>query len=174
MRFLLLLALATVLHARPALDKPNVVIVFLDDSGYGLFSHTGNPTIHTPQLSRMVQEGANFPQFYSGSPACSASRFSLLTGRNPRRSGFGTWVLGPGDAKYIHPNEVTLAEGLKNRGYATGFFGKWHLGTPNANNANTPDAFPHAIAPAPRRHPRHERHRRGPRGGLRQYPCPPG
>jgi arylsulfatase len=142
MRFLLLLALATVLHARPALDKPNLVIVFLDDAGYGLFSHTGNPTIHTPQLSRMVQEGANFPQFYSGSPACSASRYALLTGRNPRRSGFGTWVLGPGDAKYIHPNEVTLAEGLKNRGYATGFFGKWHLGTPNASNANTPDAFP--------------------------------
>jgi len=142
MRFLLFLALTTFVHARPALDKPNVVIVFLDDAGYGMFSHTGNPSIHTPQLSRMVREGANFPQFYSGSPACSASRYSLLTGRNPRRSGFGTWVLGPGDAKYIHPNEVNLAEGLKNRGYATGFFGKWHLGTPNSNNGNSPDAFP--------------------------------
>jgi arylsulfatase len=134
--------LTGLLHARPALDKPNLVVVFLDDAGYGFFSHTGNPTIHTPQLTRLVQEGANFPQFYCGSPACSASRYSLLTGRNPRRSGFGTWVLGPGDAKYIHPNEVTLAEGLKNRGYATGFFGKWHLGTPNANNANTANAFP--------------------------------
>lgn len=137
-----LLLLTAVIHARPALEKPNIVIVFLDDAGYGFFSHTGNPTIHTPQLTRLAHQGANFPQFYCGSPACSASRYSLLTGRNPRRSGFGTWVLGPGDAKHIHPNEVTLAEGLKNRGYATGFFGKWHLGTPNSNNFNTPVAFP--------------------------------
>lgn len=140
---LLLAALLTgFVHARPALDKPNLVVVFLDDCGYGFFSHTGHPTIHTPNLTRLVREGANFPQFYAASPACSASRYSLLTGRNPRRSGFGTWVLNPSDAKYIHPNEVTLAEGLKNRGYATGFFGKWHLGTPNSNNANTADALP--------------------------------
>jgi arylsulfatase len=137
-----LLLLTAIVHGRPALEKPNIVIVFLDDAGYGFFSHTGNPTIHTPELTRLVHEGANFPQFYCASPACSASRYSLLTGRNPRRSGFGTWVLGPGAAKHIHPDEVTLAEGLKNRGYATGFFGKWHLGTPNSKNSNTPDAFP--------------------------------
>ena len=139
---LTLLLLTPFIHARPALEKPNIVIVFLDDAGYGFFSHTGHPTIHTPELTRLVQEGANFPQFYSASPACSASRYSLLTGRNPRRSGLGTWVLSPGDRKHIHPNEVTLAEGLKDRGYATGFFGKWHLGTPNPNNSNTAEAFP--------------------------------
>ena len=130
------------LLGRDALDKPNVVVIFLDDCGYGDFSHTGNPTIHTPQISKMVREGLNFPQFYTASGACSASRYALLTGRNPRRSGFGTWVLSPNATKYIHPNEVTLAEGLKNRGYKTGFFGKWHLGNPNGNNGNTPNAFP--------------------------------
>lgn len=139
---LALLVLTSILHARPALEKPNIVVILLDDCGYGDFSHTGNPSIHTPNVTRLVKEGANFPQFYAASPACTASRYSLLTGRNPRRSGLGTWVLGPSDTRHIHQNEVTLAEGLKNRGYATGFFGKWHLGTPNANNSNTANAFP--------------------------------
>ncbi|BCX46673.1 arylsulfatase [Haloferula helveola] len=144
MRTLLILPLLFSLPAlaRPALEKPNVIMIFLDDCGYGDFSHTGNPTIHTPNVSRMVAEGANFPQFYAASPACSASRYALLTGRNPARSGLGTWVLGPGSKKHIHPKEVTLAEGLKNRGYATGFFGKWHLGNPNKGNKLTPDSFP--------------------------------
>lgn len=140
--FLFLLALTSTLQARPALDKPNIVVIMLDDAGYGDFSHTGHPTIHTPNVTRLANEGANFPQYYCGSPACTASRYSLLTGRNPRRSGFGTWVLGPSDARYIHPNEVTLAEGLKDRGYATAIFGKWHLGVPNSSNSYTPNAFP--------------------------------
>lgn len=131
-----------VLSARPALEKPNVIVVLLDDAGYGDFSHTGNPTIHTPNLSRMVSEGLNFPQFYCGSSACSASRYSLLTGRNPTRSGLGAWVLGPETKRYISPTEVTLAEGLKHQGYATGMFGKWHLGNPNAANGMTPDSLP--------------------------------
>ena len=139
---LFFLAAPPAAHARPALEKPNLVVVFLDDCGYGDFSHTGNPTIHTPNVSRLVNEGLNFPQFYTASPACSASRYALLTGRNPRRSGFGSWVLGPTSARYIHPNEITIAEGLKNHGYATGFFGKWHLGNPNSSNGNSPNCFP--------------------------------
>ncbi|MGC4016345.1 MAG: sulfatase [Luteolibacter sp.] len=128
--------------ARPALEKPNVIVVLLDDAGYGDFSHTGNPTINTPNLSRMVSEGLNFPQFYCGSSACTASRYSILTGRNPIRSGLGSWVLGPESPRYMHPSEVTLAEGLKHQGYATGMFGKWHLGTPNAANQMSADALP--------------------------------
>jgi arylsulfatase A len=127
---------------RSAIEKPNIIVVLLDDAGYGDFSHTGNPSIRTPHLSRMVSEGLNFPQFYSGAPACSASRYSILTGRNPHRSGFGTWVLSPDARKHIHTKEVTLAEGLKNQGYATAIFGKWHLGTPNKANELSPDAFP--------------------------------
>ena len=144
MKTLLLVAAALVssLAARPALEKPNVVIVFLDDAGYGDFSHTGNPTIHTPNLSKLVRDGLNFPQFYCGSSACSASRYSLLTGRNPIRSGLGSWVLGPDSKKYLHPNEITLAEGLKHSGYATAMFGKWHLGTPSKANEMTVEALP--------------------------------
>lgn len=127
--------------ARPALERPNVVLIFLDDCGYADFSHTGNPTIHTPNISRLVAEGLNFPQFYTASPACSASRYALLTGRNPARSGFN-WVLGPNSDKYIHPKELTIAEGLKSKGYATAMFGKWHLGNPNEANSYSTDTLP--------------------------------
>lgn len=128
--------------ARPALEKPNVIVVLLDDCGYGDFSHTGNPTIHTPNISKMVSEGANFPQFYSASPACSHSRYGILTGRQPLRSGLRQWAIGPEVPRYLHPKEVTLAEGLKERGYATAIFGKWHLGTPNKANQFSKDALP--------------------------------
>jgi arylsulfatase A len=128
--------------ARPAPEKPNVIVILLDDAGYGDFAHTGNPVIATPHLTRMVREGANFPQFYSGAAACSASRYALLTGRNHLRSGLPGWAIGPEVKRHIHPKETTLAEGLKEQGYATAIFGKWHLGTPNAANGMTPDALP--------------------------------
>tara|TARA_Y100001934_G_C12384487_1_gene794654 strand:- start:2419 stop:3828 length:1410 start_codon:yes stop_codon:yes gene_type:complete len=133
---------AVSLSAREPMDRPNVILIFLDDSGYGDYAHNGNPVIETPNISRMVQEGVNFPQFYVTSPACSASRYSLLTGRYPGRSGLGSWVIGPSAARHIHPHEVTIAEGLKSRGYATGMFGKWHLGNPNEKNGLSWDALP--------------------------------
>lgn len=108
--------------------QPNIVILFCDDMGYGDIGSYGHPTIHTPNLDRMVQEGMKFTQFYSGSPACTASRYALLTGRYPVRSGF-SWVLYPESPRGIHPNEFTIAEGLKEAGYATAAFGKWHLGS---------------------------------------------
>ncbi|MEN7547743.1 sulfatase [Rapidithrix thailandica] len=111
----------------PLREKPNIVILFCDDMGYGDLGVYGHPTIKTPNLDRMAGEGMRFTQFYSGSPACSASRYSLLTGRYPIRSGFG-WVLYPDGPKGMHPEEYTLAEGLKDAGYKTGMFGKWHLG----------------------------------------------
>lgn len=122
--------------------KPNVVLIYLDDSGYGDYAHNGNPTIKTPNITSLVQSGINFTQFYVTSPACSASRYSLLTGRYPGRSGLGSWVIGPESPKHIHEKEITLAEGLKSVGYKTGMFGKWHLGTPNEKNNFTPKAFP--------------------------------
>jgi arylsulfatase len=133
---------ALTLSAREATNRPNVILVFLDDAGYADTAHTGHPTIRTPNMTRLVNEGLNFTQFYSGAPACSASRYALLTGRNPRRSGLGTWVLDPGAMKFIHPNEVTIAQGLKARGYATAMFGKWHLGDANSANTNNPNALP--------------------------------
>ncbi|MEN9360569.1 MAG: Arylsulfatase precursor [Verrucomicrobiota bacterium] len=127
---------------RPALDRPNVVVILLDDAGYGDFEHNGNPTASTPQIARLAHQGASFTQFYTASPACSASRYSLLTGRVPGRSGLGSYVIGPESQRHLHSRETTLAEGLKARGYATGMFGKWHLGNPNAKNAFSPDALP--------------------------------
>jgi arylsulfatase len=136
----ILLSCAAVL-ARDPTNHPNVVLILLDDAGYADAAHTGHPTIRTPNMSRLVNEGMNFTQFYAA-PACTASRYALLTGRNPRRSGLGTWVLDPTSMKFIHPNEVTIAQGLKAQGYATGMFGKWHLGEPNAANTNNPLALP--------------------------------
>jgi arylsulfatase len=127
---------------RAATDRPNLIVVLLDDAGYGDFSITGNPTTRTPNLERMSREGLRFAQFYCSTAACSASRYSLLTGRNAHRSGFGTWVLSPADARYMHPKEVTLADGLRERGYKTAIFGKWHLGTPNPANGFNTNAFP--------------------------------
>lgn len=123
-------------------SRPNVVLFYLDDSGYGDFEHNGNPTIKTPNITSLKQAGISFTQFYVTSPACSASRYSLLTGRYPGRSGLNQWVIGPSARKYINENEFTLAEGLKSVGYTTGIFGKWHLGTPNENNEFSTKAFP--------------------------------
>ena len=141
--FLLSLIVASAsANARDAMDRPNVIVIFLDDSGYGDFAHTGNPTIRSPKITKMAQDGMNFPQFYVTSAACSASRYSLMTGRYPGRSGFRTSVIGPSAAQHLHAEEITLAEGLKSRGYKTGIFGKWHLGNPNDQNDFSPNAFP--------------------------------
>ena len=107
---------------------PNVVLVFTDDQGYGDLSCYGHPTIHTPHLDRMAAEGAKLTQFYVGSPVCSPSRAALLTGCYPKRIGMERHVVFPADDWGLNPDEVTLAELLRERGYATGIFGKWHLG----------------------------------------------
>ena len=100
------------LAAREPLDRPNVVIIFLDDSGYGDFSHNGNPVIETPVISRLAAEGVSFTQFHVTSPACSASRYSLMTGRYPVRSGFGGWVLGPEHPQHLRVGETEITTRL--------------------------------------------------------------
>jgi arylsulfatase A len=129
------------LAAAAAASPMSFVVIFLDDAGYGDFGFAGHPTIRTPRIDQMAHEGAVFTQFVSASPACTASRYSLLTGKYPIRSGFN-WVLNPDSPRYLHPQETTIAEALKAKGYRTGIFGKWHLGAPNEKNGNTSDAFP--------------------------------
>ncbi len=112
-------------------NHTNIIIIFTDDLGYGDLGTYGHPTIHTPHLDRMAAEGMKFTQFYSGASVCTPSRAALLTGRLPIRSGMcsSKWrVLFPFSLSGIPQSEITLAEALKESGYATGIIGKWHLG----------------------------------------------
>lgn len=116
---------------RAATDRPNIVVIFTDDQGYGDVGVYGHPTIRTPNLDRMAAEGLKFTQFYSSAPVCTPSRAGLLTGRLPVRSGMvgaAGGVLHPFSSGGLPASEVTMAEALKERGYATGMVGKWHLG----------------------------------------------
>ena len=114
-----------------AADTPNFIVIFCDDLGYGDLACFGHPSIRTPHLDRMAAEGMRFTEFYCAAPVCTPSRAALLTGRYPVRSGMCSdtrRVLFPDSAGGLPAEEVTLAEALRDRGYATGIFGKWHLG----------------------------------------------
>ncbi len=107
--------------------KPNVVIIFMDDQGYQDVGCFGSPHIRTPSLDRMAAEGMKFTDFYAAASVCSPSRAALLTGCYPPRVGI-TKVLFPRDTIGLNPEEATIADILKTRGYATACIGKWHLG----------------------------------------------
>jgi len=107
-------------------EKPNIILVFLDDAGYADFGVTGSST-PTPTIDALARDGVQFTQFYDASPVCSASRAALLTGRYPDRFSFEN-VLFPEDTTGLPQEEETLAELLQGQGYSTHIFGKWHLG----------------------------------------------
>src|SRR5688572_5676729 len=112
-------------------QPPNFVIINCDDLGYGDLACYGHPTIRTPNLDRMAAEGMRLTEFYSAGNVCTPSRAGLLTGRLPIRSGMTgdkRGVLFPASLGGLPAEEVTLAELLKSRGYATACVGKWHLG----------------------------------------------
>lgn len=121
-------ALSLIGQDKATISKPNIIIIYCDDLGYGDIGITGHPSIKTPNLDKMGTEGCRFTNYYSASPASTASRYGLLTGKYPIRSGFD-WVLNPDSELGIHPQEVTLAEALKEQGYKTAIYGKWHLGS---------------------------------------------
>ena len=108
-------------------QKPNVVIIFIDDMGYGDIGPFGSDH-PTPHLDRMAEEGIKLTDFYVSSTACTPSRSALLTGCYADRIGMGRSVVFPADERGLNPKEITIAEILKEAGYATGCFGKWHLG----------------------------------------------
>lgn len=122
------LASLAAIAAAPAQRPPNVVVVFTDDQGYGDLSCYGHPTIHTPHIDALAAGGARLTQFYVASPVCSPSRAALLTGCYPKRVSMHEHVVFPAYDYGLHTDEVTIADLLRGRDYATGCFGKWHLG----------------------------------------------
>ena len=128
----LAILLIALIFAIPAeARKPNFVIIFCDDLGYGDLSCFGSPTIRTPHLDRMAVEGQKWTSFYVAASVCTPSRAGLITGRLPIRSGMCSderAVLFPDSAGGLPASEITIAEALKNVNYATAAIGKWHLG----------------------------------------------
>jgi arylsulfatase A len=115
-------------------QPPNIIVILADDLGYGDLSSFGSPNINTPRLDAMASQGQKWTNFYV-QPVCSPSRAALLTGRLPVRSGMYGLPTGPAPkvirdnaAQGLPPEEITIAELLKARGYATALVGKWHLG----------------------------------------------
>ena len=107
--------------------KPNFIIIFTDDQGYADLSCFGSQTIKTPHIDSLAKSGIKLTNFYSASSVCTPSRAALLTGRMPKRIGM-TNVLFPFSKTGLAPEEITIAEMLKQKGYKTALIGKWHLG----------------------------------------------
>jgi arylsulfatase A-like enzyme len=118
---------ALLLGFSPAAETPpNVVVIFMDDMGYGDIGPFGATKQKTPNLDRMEKEGMKLASFYAA-PACSVSRAQILTGCYGPRINV-PWVYAPASAEGLHPDEITIADHLKKIGYATMCIGKWHLG----------------------------------------------
>ncbi|MEM9143672.1 MAG: sulfatase-like hydrolase/transferase [Bacteroidota bacterium] len=128
-------------------ERPNIVLIMCDDLGWADVGFNGNADIATPHLDRLAAQGAIFKRFYSGGAVCSPTRASCLTGRNPYRMGIYT-----ANAGHMKPQEITLPELLQGAGYATGHFGKWHLGTLTTtiedSNRGRPRDFSHYSPPS--------------------------
>lgn len=113
---------------------PNVVIIFIDDMGYGDPSCYGNQIVNTPNIDKLAEMGTRFTNFYVNSPICSPSRVALNTGRYPMRYAIHSYIASSQQNKaramadFLDPSAVTMAKIFKANGYATGHFGKWHMG----------------------------------------------
>ena len=125
-------------------ERPNIVLFFIDDMGWGDFSCFGNKDASTPNIDRMAAEGIRFEQFYVNSPICSSSRTAISTGQYPQRWKITSFLSNRdhnnkrGMAQWLDPKAPMLARSLQQAGYATGHFGKWHMG----GQRNVADAPP--------------------------------
>lgn len=126
-KLILLAAASSLSMVGVASNHTNIIIINLDDAGYGDFSYNGAYGYKTPNIDRMAAEGVRFTHFLAGQPISGASRAGLLTGCYPNRIGFAG-APGPDSDYGIHPDEMTMGELLKQKGYSTAIYGKWHLG----------------------------------------------
>ncbi len=116
-------ALFACAHTRRGGGRPNIIIIVSDDQGWGDVAYNGHPILRTPHLDGLARDGVRLDRFYAAAPVCSPTRGSILTGRHPSRYGVN-WAY---DGR-LPAEEVTLAAILRDAGYRTGHFGKWHLG----------------------------------------------
>ena len=121
----LLLMLLSVTYSHAA-TQPNILLIYVDDLGYGDLGSYGHPVLKTPNIDALAGDGLRLTNYYAPSALCSPSRAGLLTGRYPYRTGIKSWIPEGSDI-YLHAEEITLAEILKSVGYATAHIGKWHL-----------------------------------------------
>lgn len=126
--------LTPVVHAETTSSQPNIILVFIDDMGWADFSCFGNKDARTPAVDQLAAEGIAFEQFYVNSPICSPSRVAISTGQYPQRWGITSYLAHRegnkkrGLAQWLDPKAPMLARELQKVGYATGHFGKWHMG----------------------------------------------
>ena len=149
MKIVPVIILAALSLVAKAADKPNFIIIFTDDQGYGDLGCFGSTKIKTPHIDRLAKEGRRFTNFMVASPVCTPSRAALLTGCYPKRIGMHQHVLFPSSIKGLNPTEHTIADHLKGQGYATACFGKWHLGhhpetLPQSNGFDTYFGIPYS------------------------------
>ncbi len=131
---LIVVSLALQTGAANRVDRPNIILVFIDDMGWADLSCFGNTDAQTPHIDRMAAEGIAFEQFYVNAPICSPSRVAISTGQYPQRWGITSYLAHRrnnrerGMANWLDPRAPMLARSLQTAGYATGHFGKWHMG----------------------------------------------
>ncbi|HYW78121.1 MAG TPA: sulfatase-like hydrolase/transferase [Thermoguttaceae bacterium] len=131
---LTLCCLTASLDAQQLENRPNIALVFVDDMGWGDFSCFGNDVVETQNIDRLAAAGVRFEQFYVNSPICSPSRVAISTGQYPQRWRISSYLdnrrrnIERGMAQWLDPGAPMLARMLHDAGYATGHFGKWHMG----------------------------------------------
>src|SRR3954453_9637462 len=131
-----------------AQQRPNIIFIFIDDMGYSDLSCFGNKEIKTPNIDRLAKEGIRFTNYYDNSPICSPSRVAAITGSYPSRYRIYSYLDSReknrqrGMADFLDSSAPTIARNLKQAGYATAHFGKWHLGGGrDVDNAPLPKAY---------------------------------
>ena len=128
-------------------NRPNILLIQADDLGFGDLSAYGQSRFATPQLDRLAREGIRFTQYYSGSTVCAPSRAALMTGLHSGHN----WIRGNGDIP-LRPEDVTIAEVLREAGYRTAVVGKWGLGSPGTTGMPDRQGFDHAFGFLDHRH----------------------